>query len=169
MVFLTKSIDKTLYTMYKFNISMLRTEIEETIVNETHEKRKNRLQALAAVMAVAGLYALMQLRGITCPIKYVTGISCAGCGMTRAYLSLLRLDINAAFTYHPLFWLVPVVALVIWKKQKIKPSYYKAILIVAIVLLLAVYIYRMIQGDGEIVIFKPEDGMIIRFLNNLFT
>lgn len=148
---------------------MLKAKIEGTTVNETHETRKNRSQALLAIVAVAGLYALMQLQGITCPIKYVTGISCAGCGMTRAYLSLLRLDLHAAFVYHPLFWLVPVVALAIWKKKKIKPEYYKAVLIVAIVLLLVVYIYRMIQGEGDIVVFKPEDGMIIRFLNNLFT
>lgn len=137
-------------------------------MNEMHEKRKNRLQALAAVMTVVCLYAFMQMQGITCPIKYITGISCAGCGMTRAYLSLLRLDIGVAFTYHPLFWLVPIMVFTIWKKQKIKPVYYKAILTIAIFLFLAIYIYRIVQGDGDVVVFKPEEGMIIRFLNNLF-
>lgn len=133
-----------------------------------YEKRKNQLQALVAVMAVVCLYAFMQMLGITCPIKYMTGISCAGCGMTRAYLSLLHLDIGGAFAYHPLFWLVPIMFFTIWKKQKIKPVYYKVILTIAIFLFLAIYIYRIVQGDGDVVVFKPEEGMIIRFLNNLF-
>lgn len=136
-------------------------------MNEMYEKRKNRLQALVAVMTVVCLYAFMQMLGITCPIKYITGISCAGCGMTRAYLSLLRLDIGEAFAYHPLFWLVPIMFFAIWKKQKIKPVYYKAILTIAVFLFLTIYIYRIVQGEGDVVVFKPEEGMIIRFLNNL--
>ncbi len=45
-----------------------------------------------------------------CPIKAVTGIPCPGCGMTRAWLSVLRLDIRKAFAYHPMFWTAPVIA-----------------------------------------------------------
>ena len=57
----------------------------------------------AAVAAIIGMYGMMGMMGITCPILFMTGISCAGCGMTRAWLSLFRLDFGAAFYYHPLF------------------------------------------------------------------
>ena len=72
-----------------------------------------RKEQVTAVLAVALFYGALQLAGITCPIKYITGISCPGCGMTRAWLSLLlRGDLKAAFHYHPLFWiLVPAVPL----------------------------------------------------------
>ena len=49
-----------------------------------------------AVCCVIALYVALHLIGITCPIKYLTGISCPGCGMSRAYICLLRLDIRGA-------------------------------------------------------------------------
>lgn len=48
------------------------------------------------------------LLGIGCPIRFVTGISCPGCGMTRAWLEFLQFNPVAALAYHPLFWTVPV-------------------------------------------------------------
>lgn len=38
-----------------------------------------------------------------CPIKTIIGISCPGCGMTRALISALCFDFSKAFHYHPLF------------------------------------------------------------------
>jgi len=38
-----------------------------------------------------------------CPIKLIFGVDCPGCGMTRAYKALLRLDLKSAFSYHELF------------------------------------------------------------------
>ena len=36
---------------------------------------------------------------------------CPGCGMTRAVLAALRLDLAAAFGYHAMFWSMPVLFL----------------------------------------------------------
>lgn len=71
----------------------------------------------AAVAAIIGMYGMMGMMGITCPILFMTGISCAGCGMTRAWLSLFRLDFGAAFYYHPLFWL-PALLIVLFLFEK---------------------------------------------------
>ena len=57
---------------------------------------------IISIIMVIIAYGIMQYMGITCPIKYITGISCAGCGMTRAWIALLHFDINTAFMYHPL-------------------------------------------------------------------
>ena len=48
--------------------------------------------------------AFMTITGIGCPIRWFTGISCPGCGMSRAFISLLRLDFAAAFRYHPMIY-----------------------------------------------------------------
>lgn len=45
---------------------------------------------------------------IPCWIRAWFHIPCPGCGMTRAWLSLLRGDLSAAFLYHPLFWTAPL-------------------------------------------------------------
>ena len=71
-------------------------------------KNKKELLLRAAVFtAAAAVYVVLALLGIGCPIRALTGIPCGGCGMTRAYLSLLKPDIHSAFYYHPLFWMVP--------------------------------------------------------------
>ena len=77
------------------------------------------------VAAVVVLYVILESFGVTCPIKYITGISCAGCGMSRAWISLLHFNIHDAFMYHPLFFLPPVVVIVMLLKSKINIKFYK--------------------------------------------
>ena len=66
--------------------------------------------------AAYGMFVtLLGVFHIPCIFLTLTGRSCAGCGMTRAWLSVLRLDFAAAFAYHPLFWSVPILyAYVLW-------------------------------------------------------
>ena len=45
---------------------------------------------------------------IPCLFKHFFGIDCIGCGMTRAILSALKFDFKAAFTYHSMFWSMPL-------------------------------------------------------------
>ena len=54
--------------------------------NKRNNRRKNeRKELICAATAVVVLYTAMESIGITCPIKFITGISCAGCGMSRAW------------------------------------------------------------------------------------
>lgn len=48
-----------------------------------------------------------------CPFRRMTGIPCPLCGMTRAVLCLLRGDVSGAFHCHPLFFLLPVLGVVL--------------------------------------------------------
>lgn len=63
--------------------------------------------ALSLCLFIAGTALALYLLDIGCVFKTVTGLSCPGCGMTRAWLAALRLDLVAAVAYHPLFWIVP--------------------------------------------------------------
>ena len=112
----------------------------------------------AAVAVIIGMYGMMGMMGITCPILFMTGISCAGCGMTRAWLSLFRLDFGAAFYYHPLFWLPALlIVLFLFEKRIFKQWYW-----LWAALFLFVYGIRMFAGQGEIVMFRPEEGFLYR-------
>lgn len=46
--------------------------------------------------------------GYSCVFRELFGIQCPGCGMTRAYISLLKFDVLSAFRYHPMFWSMPL-------------------------------------------------------------
>ena len=118
---------------------------------------------------IAGVYLFLEyFLEITCPILYLTGISCAGCGMSRAWIRLLHLDFAGAFYYHPLFW-IPAVAVILvpfWKKipKKVK----NALITVACVLFIGVYIWRMIDNTDTIVVFQPQNGLIYRVFSYFF-
>lgn len=58
---------------------------------------------------------------VPCPIHAVTGLYCPGCGITRAALSLLELDVYQAFRFNSLiFVLAPLFALYAWANVKEK-------------------------------------------------
>jgi hypothetical protein len=113
------------------------------------------------VLAVVVFYGILFTLQITCPIKAVTGISCPGCGMTRAWLSLLHLDPAAAWQFHPLF-LLPALWLGAFLMRGRYPAVYKACTAVAIMLLLVVYVVRMMDPADQIVVFAPWEGGFLR-------
>lgn len=45
---------------------------------------------------------------IECIFLSLTGLPCPGCGMTRALLSAVTLNFKSAFSYHFMFWSVPI-------------------------------------------------------------
>lgn len=136
--------------------------------NKGKNKRKNgRKELICAVTAVVVLYTAMESIGITCPIKFITGISCAGCGMSRAWMAFLQLDIAKAFAYHPLFLLVPIAVIVLLCKSKINIKIYKIFMFTIVAAFVIVYMYRMIWGEGDIVVFKPRDSIIWRIIKSL--
>ena len=63
-------------------------------------------RALLPVLLLAALWFVMDF--YCCPVKFVTGISCPGCGMTRAAIALVQLDFAASWHWHPM--LIPTIA-----------------------------------------------------------
>ena len=107
------------------------------------------------------------VNSITCPIKFITGISCAGCGMSRAWLAFLQLDMAKAFAYHPLFWLVPITVIVLLCKSKINIKIYKIFMFTMAGAFVIVYLYRMFIGTGDIVVFEPQNNILFRIIRKL--
>ena len=133
--------------------------------NKRNNKRKNeRKELICAVTAVVVLYTAMESIGITCPIKFITGISCAGCGMSRAWMAFLQLDIAKAFEYHPLFWLVPIAVIVLLCKSKINIKIYKIIIFTIIIMFAIVYICRLIWSGADVVVFEPQNNILFRII-----
>ena len=129
------------------------------------KKYKN---AVIAIASVAAVYAVMRLLGITCPIKFVTGVSCPGCGMTRACLSALRLDFADAFYYHPLWiGLIPASVALLYLHQKRRNKAFEVALAIIGVIMISVYLYRMINGGSDVVVFELKNGIVYRVFNAL--
>lgn len=131
------------------------------------KRRLNRIEVITSVTAVVVLYVILESFGVTCPIKYITGISCAGCGMSRAWIALLHFNIHEAFMYHPLFFLPPVVVIVMLLKSKINIKFYKIFIFTMAGAFVIVYLYRMFIGTGDIVVFEPQNNILFRIIRKL--
>lgn len=131
------------------------------------KRRLNRIEVITSVAAVVVLYVILESFGVTCPIKYITGISCAGCGMSRAWIALLHFNIHEAFMYHPLFFLPPVVVIFMLLKSKINIKFYKIFIFTMAGAFVIVYLYRMFIGTGDIVVFEPQNNILFRIIRKL--
>ncbi len=118
-------------------------------IRSLYRKHRAPVSALLAAALIAALYSR-----IGCPLRYLTGIPCPGCGMTRAALALLRLDFADAFSWHPMIFAIVPYALVTGILLLTKKTSLHRLLPSAIVLagcMVIVYVIRMIlyfPGSG---------------------
>lgn len=121
---------------------------------------KQKIKELFIIFISICIYCIwMRLLHITCPIKWLTGISCPGCGMTRAWIQILQGHIGSACYYHPLWWIPPIFLIVYLFKSKIKEKTYKRILYVFIGFFICAYLYRFTL-EQDIVVFAPQQSII---------
>lgn len=123
-------------------------------------------------LIIGGYVLVLKLLGMTCIIKNLFGVSCPGCGMTRACFSAATFNFKQAFYYHPLWILViPSILLLILFYVKDKTKLFKLTIVILIILLIIVYVIRLIWGDKQIVYIDFTKSYIyefIQYLKNLF-
>lgn len=129
--------------------------------------KRNKNSLLVFIILVILIYGILQVFGITCPIKFITGVSCPGCGMTRAYLSLLRLDFKSAYYYHPLF-VLPALGLILYIfRDKFSKKFLSRLEIFFVLVFLIVYVFRMMDPNDTIVVFRPNESIFYKIFNFL--
>lgn len=91
--------------------------------------KKKISNSIVFVAVFLGYYVLLHFfdSGTLCFSKNVTGIPCPGCGLTRAFESLIKGDVKSAFNSHPLFAFIPITAVLavllrFSKSEKVKKS-----------------------------------------------
>ena len=130
---------------------------------------KKHKYALCVWLGIVVIYAFFYLVGIGCPIKFITGISCAGCGMTRACISALTLDFSTAFYYHPLWILLPfALFFLVFFKAKNKKRAFDLTLVLCVTALVGIYAYRLLFTDSDVVTFDPQSSAVWRLANQIF-
>lgn len=121
---------------------------------------RDRIQNIAAIAAIVVFYLLLHFLGIGCPIKFITGIPCAGCGMTRAWLSVVHFHLAEAFKFHPLFWTIPFGMLCVFFRRYLSKEAIRFLLIFFAVLFMIVYFIRMMNPEDTIVKINFKESVI---------
>lgn len=123
-------------------------------------------KAYLITLAVLVVYLLFAFAlKLPCPIKHLSGISCAGCGMSRAIVSALSFDFGEAFRYHPLWIIVPpsAVALTVLGANNKKRATMILLFCLA-ALFLITWIARLATGD-EIVKIDLAEGAVAKIFS----
>ncbi len=121
---------------------------------------KNRiLHGILMLIFIVAVIAFYLTYG--CPIRWLTGVSCPSCGMSRAVGAILKFDFALAFHFHPLVYLLPIVFLVYLFRKHIPRKVMIVLCVGVLVLMLAVYIYRLTAGS-DIVYANFESGAVYR-------
>ncbi|MCD8356779.1 MAG: DUF2752 domain-containing protein [Clostridia bacterium] len=131
-----------------------------------HGKKVGGLLLLCAALLLVGLT-------IGCPIQRLTGIPCPACGMSRAWKYALLFHFREAFQYHPLFLLAPWIVILIfregWMPQHCRKGWiYHVQIIVAAVLLMTVYVYRIWLFPSGPVAISLQGGLLCRGIRLLY-
>lgn len=124
------------------------------------------------LVIISGLLVLL-LFVWRCPLEYLFGIPCPCCGMTRAFKSMVSLDFRASFSYHPL--LLPT-GFAIWyilhkdvlpKRFRMGKKTARVLGGLLLILLLAVYVYRIAFQAGGIIKIDLDDGLIFKIMREI--
>lgn len=122
------------------------------------------------IMLITGLLILAAyVLGIGCPIKYMTGISCPGCGMTRAVVECIHLDFINAWYYHPLFFTLPLIIIVLFLGERIPSRIRKTMMIACIATYIAVYFIRLFFVKNTVVTIDLGQGYIALVIKKIMS
>lgn len=113
---------------------------------------------------IFAVYLFFHIFDIGCLIKFMSGISCAGCGMSRAWLSVLNGDFCGAFYFHPLFIIPPIYLIVFLFRNKMDTAAFRTVTVIFALVFIAVYAIRLFNPEDTVVVFEPENGLIMKLL-----
>lgn len=132
--------------------------------------KKDIVKNVISILTIVLIYMFfLRYTQIGCPIRFLFGIPCMGCGMTRAIIALLSMDFEKAIYYHPLVFLVPVIIILICIEDKlvvIRKQLVQKIWIIIIISFFITYLIRLIFSNSVVQI-NIKDGFIYQVINHL--
>ena len=132
------------------------------MTTRSHDHRLSARQHLHwLAIAPAAVFGVMTMAspsddGLTiCPMAFLTGVACPGCGMSRAIAWMFRGDLERSVGYHPLGPLVVVISVfaVVWALGRRfrgwrtpRTAVLNGGLVILAVLLMTVWLARLASG-----------------------
>lgn len=127
-------------------------------------KSKSVKKQISVVLLFPGIILLYVLTG--CPFRFLTGISCPGCGMTRAFCSVLKGDFPLAAYYNKFIFVLPFPLLAFFLRKQIGIKAFYLIALIFIIGFIFYYIRRMAEPN-DIVYIRPTQGAIYKIMEFL--
>ena len=119
--------------------------------------RKSEL--LILVVSIVASYLLIFFLDIGCPINKIFGIECAGCGLTRMFLSIFKFNFYQAFRFNPcmfillVFFILYFIYVIVCKL--LHKKYFKIGLKTAIVIVVLIIGFGILRNINGFEFLKP--------------
>lgn len=109
------------------------------------------LFTLLTFICITLFVKILELINFKCFYEDLFGIACAGCGATRMFKSILKLDIYQAFRYNPLMFILTILGFIYFiiniilyiKGKKLIKLSFKFIFIIIIILLIYMFLRNL--------------------------
>lgn len=131
-------------------------------------RRERLIERLKLCLIIGLLYLALSLLLVGCPLRFLTGIPCPGCGMTRAVWHALQMDFASAWYYHPLFFLTPMMILLFLFESYLPQKLIRSSWGLIIALFLLTYLLRILVFHSEVVRIDIRSGAVLRLFYNIF-
>lgn len=152
-------------TKHYYNLN----EDENQWIRRSPELKKTVTERLKICLILLFVYLFLSLFGVGCPIKTYSGISCPGCGMTRAMGSALLLHFDRAFYYHPLFFLTPIMFFFFLFDEFLQKNKKIVFWTFIIILFVGVYLYRLLFTINDVVTIDIKSGKVLELLHKIIS
>ena len=129
-------------------------------------EKEHAAEDMKLLLCLGAAVLLLHITGIGCPILFLTGIPCAGCGMCRAVFSLFQGHFAAAAAYHPLSFLMPFFFAAWFFRGRISSRRQKILMVFAVFLFTVTYFFRIVHGD-PVVAFHPSAGFLEQIIKEV--
>ena len=98
-------------------------------------KIRNLKDKLVTLVLLAVCVLILWVFQMPCLVRAVAGITCPGCGLTRAYVCLLQLDVAGAFGYHRMFWAIPLLGVYYLTDGRLLPKKWMDVTLLSLIAL----------------------------------
>ena len=131
-------------------------------------RKEKLIERLKLCLSIGLIYLVLSIFSIGCPLRFISGIPCPGCGMTRAVWHALQLDFISAWYYHPLFFLTPLMLLLFLFESYLPQKLTRIVWGLLLVLFLLTYLLRLLLFQSEVVQVDIRSGAVLRLFYHIF-
>ncbi|MFA7674099.1 MAG: DUF2752 domain-containing protein [Clostridia bacterium] len=122
---------------------------------------------IAVVVMICYLVSFSLIFHEVCPVKLTIGFPCAGCGMVRAFLLVIRFRFAEAYAMHPGIYAVLitfVIFIILRYFTDADPKWIKIAVLITLVFLIILYVYRLFTSFGTEPLVINENALLFRLM-----
>lgn len=113
---------------------------------------------ITVLIIVLALYFI-----IGCPVRFFTGLPCPGCGMRHAAYYLITGNVNEAIKWHPLIFLLPIIAIILVFYKRFSKVSLTLFLVLFVTIFVVTYVLRFLDPNDIVVRFDYSQTIYHRW------